>query len=441
MLKLQTDYSSGGMNYAATNPLKVGVATPKASTSPITSSHAKGLQPSSPPSSLAHHPGTLSKIESINSQREGSPFVIPPTLLLSSKTVSEASSTSAPALSPRSQTQIEVKYGLSVYDSHRAALSPSSSSTSFSLTAPSSPREDLTISSTREFSKYLFPSSSSSSIAHDGTIEAKNGLVVSDHGSDTIAPPRLVSKLEKNAEDQQQQLTLQLSITEGREPFISTGPSEEKHLVDNVDQEPSSAVKNRDIGGKQEDKYEDTITDGEFVNSSLSSVERPVDVDSELLLLPLSPIQPSAVKARDFAAAAATPLSQQPEDGAFNSVDGALKNVGATPSGVDLNYSNVSPNGLSSSSMVGVGGGLDDYVEEMRKQLLRQQMFARGIINSPPEVDDLDEEGEGDDEDVLGEDDEGVDEQHGEESFEELRSELLAAQAEVQMKASPLMAT
>ena len=434
MLKLQTDYSSGGMNYAATNPLKVGVATPKASTSPITSSHAKGLQPSSPPSSLAHHPGTLSKIESINMQREGSPFVIPPTLLLSSKTASEA--TSAPALSPRSQTQIEVKYGLSVYDSHRAALSSSSSSTSFSLTAPSSPREDLTISSTREFSKYL--SSSSSSIAHDGTIEAKNGLVVSDHGSDTIAPPRLVSKLEKNAEDQQQQpLTLQLSITEGREPFISTGPSEEKHLVDNVDLEPSRAVKNRDIGGKQEDKYEDTITDGEFVNSSLSSVGRPVDVDSELLLLPLSPIQPSAVKARDFAAVAATPLSQQPEDGAFNSVDSALKNVGSTPSGVDLNYSNVSPNGLSSSSMVGVGGGLDDYVEEMRKQLLRQQMFARGIINSPPEVDDLDEEGEGDDEDVLGEDDE----QHGEESFEELRSELLAAQAEVQMNSSPLMAT
>ena len=247
----------------------------------------------------------------------------------------------------------------------------------------------------------------------------------------------MLSKLEKNAEDQQEQLTLQLSITEGKaNPFISGGPSEEKHLVDTVDLEPSNAVINRDIGGKQEDKDKVTITDGEFVNSSLS-VERPVDVDSELLL-PLSPIQPSAVKARDFSAVTATPLSQQPEDGAFNSVDSALKNVGATPGGVDLNYSNVSPNGLGSSSMVGVGGGLDDYVEEMRKQLLRQQMFARGIINSPPEVDDLDGE---EDEDVLGEEDEGVDEQHGEESFEELRSELLAAQAEVQMKTSPVMAT
>jgi hypothetical protein len=146
----------------------------------------------------------------------------------------------------------------------------------------------------------------------------------------------------------------------------------------------------------------------------------------------LSPILPSAIKAQNYAA---TPLSQS-ESETFNARQSATKNDEGGVGGVDLNYSSFSPAGVSSTSMVGVAVGLDDYVEEMRKQLLRQQMLARGII-LPAEVDDLDG-----DEDALSQDDEEEEEEgHGEESLDELRSDLLAAQAEIQMKTSPIVAT
>ena len=429
MLKQSTS-SGSSTNYAASNPLKVGsfsvgstpLATPISLTQANQMFSSRGFQSLPSPSSSASPPSMFGKNEFISSQREGSSFV-PPSL---SNSIVGGEVREAP-LSPK--PQVEVKYGLSVYDSHRAALSSSSissPSTSALFTAMSSTQEDSKASDsilpTFLFSKDVVETNSQTGSNH--AQESTSLVFTSDISSSTRSTEQeqFQSPSTMNYEQEQNQSSHLSNVIEERliESTHITAIIENPPAVDSLDVKPSSDVEKRNEGVNNETADNDVT-----VNSADISTGND-------LLFPLSPILPSAVKAQNYSA---TPLSQSDSE-TFNALQSATKNDERGVGGVDLNYSSFSPAGVSSTSMVGVAVGLDDYVEEMRKQLLRQQMLARGII-LPAEVDDLDG-----DEDALSQDvDDEEEEGHGEESLDELRSDLLAAQAEIQMKTSPIVAT
>jgi hypothetical protein len=314
-------------NYAATNPLKVGNYAVNTSSAPLMSlsQTVKSETYSTSPSSRILPPHTPSfdtqkqTISSVNEVKEG---------------------TNIP-LSPRG-LQIDVKYGLSVFDSHRAALE-SSSSTSI----VTSPVKTLVLEPLKQLEN---------SIDNNYTVQETSPI--------------------------------SLTIFTTEVPFISSNSKQEQ--------------------------VHPLVVDIDSVNLDKTFKTEQV--------LPLSPILPNTEKGYDYSTTVITTPFSQVETLAINDVGSAKSEQDG---GVDLNYSNFSPG-------MGVGGGLDDYVEEMRKQLVRQQMLVRGIHNLPQEIDDLGEE----DVDEDDENEETDEEHNGNESLEELRSELQAAQAEIQMKNS-----